>query len=109
MTVHRITMPDAFAGDEPREIVWDDETGEVSGDHSDVPDIGGRLDSAARDGFLPAMCGHWDLRDPRHDAEDFLVVLFWPGSVRAELLPPALRVKPAPFIRAADIPDGAVA
>ena len=108
MTVHAIDMPDPFAGGEPRRILWDDETGEVSGDHHDVPDIREQMDRAERDGFLPAMSGHWKLRDPRHDPRDFLVVLFWPGDVDAELLPPALRVEPAPFIPA-DIPDGAVA
>ena len=34
MTVHRITMPDIFAGDEPREIVWDSKAGTLAGDHS---------------------------------------------------------------------------
>ena len=100
MTVHAIDMLDFDAGDEPRRIYWDDETGEVSGDHSRVPDIRDTMARAVRDGYLPQMNGHWDLRDPRHDPAEFLVVLVWPGArIDDEViqLPPALRIEPAPF------------
>ena len=93
MTVHRITMPDAFAGDEPREIVWDSEAGTLAGDHSCVDGRWGlraRLDELAADlaaaGDAPDraragivgddnMAGHWRVADPWHDSGDFLIVL----------------------------------
>ena len=101
MTVHAIDMPDVFAGGEPRRVLWDDETGEVSGEHSQVPDIRDTMDRAERDGVLPHIAGHWKLRDPRRDPRDFLVVLFWTGCPPLDLpdwIPPALRVEPTPFI-----------
>ena len=94
MTVHRIMMPDAFAGGEPREIVWDSTAGTLAGDHSCVDGRWGlraRLDELAaelaaagdapdRDDARPAgvignMIGHWRVADPWHDSGDFLVVL----------------------------------
>ena len=106
-------MPDVFAGGEPRRIVWNDETGEVAGDHSRVADVRDTIARAERDGILPAMSGHWPLRDPRHDPRDFLVALLWPEPPIAEdmpdWLPPSLRdVAPTPFVQA-DIPEGEVA
>ena len=113
MTVHTIELIDWRAGGEPRRILWDDETGEVKGDHSNVPAIRETMARAVRDGYLPAIHGHWDLPDPRRRPAEFLVVLFWPapGPVSDEALaglPPALRVDPAPFTPA-DTPEGAVA
>lgn len=111
MTVHAIDMPDIFAGGEPRRVLWDDEDGEVSGDHSDVPSIRETMARAVRDGYLPHDAGDWPLRDPRRDPREFLVVLLWPEPpLRApDWLPPALRgVEPAPFVKA-DLPPGAVA
>ena len=117
MTVHAIDKLDFRAGDEPRRIYWNDETGEVSGDHSDVPDIRETMARAVRDGYLPQIHGHWALRDPRRDPAEFLVVLFWPGPApfddedrasRRIQLPPALRIDPAPFTPN-DLPDGEVA
>ena len=104
-------MPDVFAGGEPRRILWNDETGEVAGEHSRVADVRDTLAPAERDGT--AMSGHWPMRDPRHDPRDFLVALFWPGAPVAEAmpdwLPPSLRdVAPTPFVPA-DIPEGEVA
>ncbi len=100
MTVHAIDMPDVFAGGEPRRVLWDDETGEVSGEHSQVPDIRDAMDRAERDGVLPHIAGHWKLRDPRRDPRDFLVVLFWPEPPLdlPDWIPPALRVEPTPGI-----------
>ena len=101
MTVHAIDKLDFDAGDEPRRIYWDDETGEVSGDHSDVPDIRKTMARAVRDGYLPEISGHWDLRDPRRNPAEFLVVLLWAGAAPFDdediQLPPALRIDPAPF------------
>ena len=39
MTVHRIEAPDWRAGHELRAIVWNDETGEATGNHSYVPTL----------------------------------------------------------------------
>ena len=95
MTVHRIRMPDAFAGDEPREIVWDSDAGTLAGDHSCIDGPWGlraRLDELAaelaaagdapdRDDARPGivgndnMTGHWRVADPWRDPGDFLVVL----------------------------------
>ena len=112
MTVHAIDMLDFDAGDEPRRVYWDDETGEVSGDHSRVPDIRDTMARAVRDGYLPQMHGHWDLRDPRRNSAEFLVVLFWPGPPLIDdediQLPPALRIEPAPFTPT-ELPNGEVA
>ena len=106
MTVHAIDKPDIFAGGEPRRILWDDETGEISGEHSGVPSIRETMAWAVRDGRLEHDEGHWPLRDPRGDPREFLVVLFWPGEPDApDWLPPALRVEPAPFVKA-DLPPG---
>lgn len=109
MTVHAIDIPDSFAGDEPRRVLWDDEAGEVSGDHSDVPRIRERMADAERDGYLPHMHGYWPLRDPRRDPRDFLVVLFWTAPHRPDWLPPSLRgVEPAAFVEN-DLRPGEVA
>ena len=101
MATHTIRYRD-WRHDEPRTIVWNDETGEVSGDHGDVPDICRRLEWAEREGHLLDEGGGVDLRDPRHDPADFLAVLVWPNESSYERLelPPALRgVKPTPMIR----------
>lgn len=110
MTVHAIDKPDAFAGGEPRRILWDDETGEISGEHHDVPALREALDRAERDGRLQHPAGHWPLRDPRRDPRDFLVVLgvqHYHGG--ADWLPPSLRgVEPTAFVKA-ELPPGEVA
>ena len=106
---HTIMCPDRFRDGEPRSIVWDDETGEVSGDHSEVPDIRDTMARAERDGFLPEPTGHFVLRDPRHDPGDFLTALLWPGPPASppDWLPPALRRAYAPKFFAYAIPDDA--
>ena len=110
VTVHAIDMPDIFAGGEPRRILWDDETGDVSGEHHDVPELREALARAERDGRLQDFMGYWPLRDPRRDPRDFLVVLgvqHYGGQ--PDWLPPSLRgVEPAPFVKA-ELPPGAVA
>ena len=101
MATHTIRHRD-WRHDEPRTIVWNDETGEVSGDHGDVPDIRMWLEKAERDGHLLGEEGRLNLRDPRHDPADFLAVLVWDngGFYERLELPPALRaVKPTPMIR----------
>ena len=76
MTVHVIEQRDWYA-DAPRRIVWDDEAGEVNGDHREVPAIRRLMERAVRDGGrLQDEEGHWQLRDPRRDPASF-VVLLW--------------------------------
>ena len=91
MTVHVIEQRDWFA-DAPRRIVWDDETGEVSGEHHEVPTIRRVMAEAARDGGLRFPTGYWRLRDPRRDPNCFAVVLkeaLW-ASFDKDALPAAL-------------------
>ena len=113
MATHTIMFPDYSRGDEPRAIVWDDETGEVSGDHVELPDILYYMEKAARDGHILDEMGRLDVRDPRHDPADFLAVFDYAiGGVfkfeRADL-PPALRgVESTPWWRP-DLPPGTVA
>ena len=96
--------------DDPGAIVWNDETGEVTGDHGDVPSVRLWLDVAERDGHLLGEEGRVNLRDPRHDPADFLAVLVWSirGFYERLELPPALRgVKPTP-LTAPRLPPGVV-
>ena len=94
MATHTIRYRDWRRRDEPRTIVWNDETGEVSGDHGDVPRLRRMMEKAVHDGYLSTE-GSWvDVRDPRHDPADFLAVLRWAIGTRTfkrVVLPPALR------------------
>lgn len=106
MARHVIDHPDIFAGDEPRRVLWDDEAGEVSADHSAVPKIRKALRARAR--RFPARDA-WSLGAARPAAE-FRVVLGWCG-IGIGSTPTRRRrrrVEPAPFTPA-DIPAGAVA
>ena len=81
MAVHTITIPDRMYGREPRTIVWDDEAGTVSGDHSKVADFR-RVFAAEKPVTVGAGAGTWDLSDPAHDPVEFLIVLwiaYWPA------------------------------
>ena len=70
--------PDIFAAREPRLILWDDETGEVSGEHSAVANLNATLERIERDdGYLRHYNGHWTLRDPRRNPSEFKAVLYW--------------------------------
>lgn len=93
MTVHAVKQADWFARDEPRGILWNDETGEVLGDHSDVPLIREWMADAVRDGGLLVDNGRWRLRDPRHDPASFKVVLMFAlmAAFDEEMLPEPLR------------------
>lgn len=108
---HEITIPDAFKGDEPATIVWDDVEGTVSGSHSAVRE----LRDVFRQGSL-VLCGapgSCVMRDPAHRPEDFVRALQWmPGAsmrVVLEDLPEPLRsVEPTPW-DIPDLPPGAIA
>lgn len=90
--IHAISQPDWAAGDEPRRIVWDDETGAVSGDHHAVPRLRGWMADAIDAGHIRLEEGTLDLPDPRHVPAQFLAVLrlalgtaFDPGALPAPL------------------------
>ncbi len=74
MAEHTIEIPDIAAGDELRRIVWNDETGEVSGDHSDVRSILSTIEAA------PVERGNggliWLLEDPGRNPAEFLTMLY---------------------------------
>lgn len=61
-------------GRELRRIVWDDEAGTVGGDHSEIADIR-RVFDAPKPVTVGDPGGTWDLRDPAHDATEFLTFL----------------------------------
>ena len=98
---HVIRYPDRVADDEPRDLVWDDETGEVSGDHGDAEEVRRTLAL----GYVTEITTRRPLADPAHDPAEFLVALghvpdgwrLMPGGPLHHLLPPSLRgVEPAP-------------
>ena len=94
MATHRITMPDRMRGREPRTIIWDDEAGTVTGDHSDIAHIRERFD-APKPVTIGGPWGMWDLVDPAHDPVEFLTLLadeYWPI-----LNPPLRETLPAVF------------
>ncbi len=74
MTEHTIDIPDILAGDELRRIVWNDETGEVSGDHSDVRFIQSTIEAAPVDRGDGGRI--WRLEDPGRNPEEFLVLIW---------------------------------
>ena len=80
MSVHTIKMPDWMRGRELRTVVWDDEAGTVTGDHSEVPWL---QETLAREMPLDLGTegGNFIVTDPAHDPADFLAVLgraYWP-------------------------------
>lgn len=73
MAEHPIEIPDIMAGDSLRRIVWNDETGEVSGDHFNVRRIRATIEAA------PVERGDggrvWLLEDPGRNPAEFLTML----------------------------------
>lgn len=113
MTVHRIMAPDSFAGHELRELAWNDEIGELTGDHTDVAgfaqDLAGPMPIHNRGSFKP----NYVLEDPAHNPADFLALILElhdlgsPHRDRVQL-PPTLRgVEPTPPLPD-DTPPGAL-
>lgn len=91
-----------LAKGERRRIVWNDETGEVSGDHGDLPRLRAMMAAGAREKRLIhwANAGYWDFRDPLRDPADFLACLRETTTplYDADGLPAALRgVEPTPL------------
>ena len=99
MTVHAIDQPDFHAGGEPRRILWDDETGKVSGMHSKVPLLREWMADAVKDGFIVLDEGWLDLPDPRREPAQFLAVLHLTIMARYDPggLPPGVVAQKRPF------------
>lgn len=96
MTVHTIRMPDRMRGRELRTVIWDDEAGTVSGDHSDVPWLLKMIGKPTPWSF-PLLNEEFLLRDPAHNPSEFVFLLgraYWPildPDRDLHRLPPALR------------------
>ena len=73
MAEHTIEIPDSMAGRELRRIVWNDETGEVSGDHSDIRAIRATIEAAPVERDSGGRV--WLLEDPGHNPAEFLTML----------------------------------
>lgn len=80
MAIHTIMLPDMRQSDAPRAIIWDDEAGTVTGEHSKVPWMQGIL-ARPTPVVLRDYAGAATLRAPGHDPADFLTLLwaaYWP-------------------------------
>ena len=75
MTVHTIMLPDMMHDDAPRSVIWDDETGTVTGEHSWVPWMQEVLAATPPFAMVDVM-GTVTLNDPGHDPADFLRLLW---------------------------------
>ena len=101
MTVHAIMLPEGHNGP-TRSIVWDDEAGTVTGEHSDVPRMQEVL-AAPKPWVCGDVMGTLILHDPGHDPADFLVLLglaYWPvlrEPLRSALPPVFHGVEPTPM------------
>ena len=81
MGLHTITLPDPMHGREARTILWDDEAGTVSGNHSGIATLQ-RYISAPKPVTVGDPGGTWDLSDPGHDPTEMLIALYmiwWPA------------------------------
>ena len=112
MATHTIKMRD-WRHDEPRTIVWNDETGEVSGDHGDVQGIRDMIERAEGAGGVLNHAGFWRLADPRHDPACFVAVLLlniMRRDFERDALPEPLRsADTGALSERAVLPEGAVA
>ncbi len=80
MATHEIRLPDRVRDRELRTISWDDEAGTVSGDHFKVEYLRDIL-AAPKPVTVGGVGATWDLEDPGHRPEEFLVLLYmvwWP-------------------------------
>ena len=78
--VHTIMLPDRMRGREPRTVIWDDEAGTVTGEHSDVAWMQ-RILAEATPVDLGDEGQELYLLDPAHDPADFWWLLYhayWP-------------------------------
>lgn len=117
MTIHRIMAPDRSAGRELRAIVWNDETGEVTGDHENASWIAARLAGPMPVSTVGDYRPNFILADPAHAPADFLALILDIAEVGVSSsgpplwgvhLPESLRgVEPTPPLPD-DTPPGAV-
>ena len=114
MTVHTIQLPDWRGGANGglRTLVWDDEAGTVSGDHSKVEDIRRRFQRPETWTSGDAK-GALQLRDPLHIPEDFKMMighLFVPDpDLHRIVWPPTLAdVAPTPLDPGPPPPPGEI-
>ncbi len=80
-TTRNRPIPDRSKGRELRSILWDDEAGTVSGDHSEVGWIAGVF-AAPKPVRIGGTGRFWDLSDPAHDSSEFLALIhdiYWPA------------------------------
>ena len=81
MAIHRIMLPVGLRDATRRAVVWDDEAGTVEGDHRAVPLMQRVLDDPERPVEFGTAGFVWDLHDPGHRPDEFLVLLYvahWP-------------------------------
>ena len=103
MTVHTIMLPDMRQYDGPRSVIWDDEAGTVTGEHSRVSDMQRMLAATPPVEVVDGM-RVVTLNDPGHDPADFLRLLwdaYWPvkNEPLRSTLPPVfngVEMTPAP-------------
>ena len=112
MTVHTIMLPEGHNGP-TRSIIWDDEAGTVTGEHSRVPWMQGIL-AEPTPVVMSDASGTATLRDPGHDPADFLLMLglsYWPvlDEPLRSSLPPIFDGVEVTRIEAGKLPYGAVA
>lgn len=74
MAIHTIMLPDMMHDDAPRSVIWDDEAGTVTGEHSSLPWIQECLAATPPIEVEAGMRGV-TLNDPGHDPADFLRLL----------------------------------
>ena len=93
MATHVIMAEDWRAGGEPRAIVWDDETGEISGEHHVVPRLRLAQERLEREGGWQDDMGYWRMPDPRLDPAcvRVLIVSAVHGMLDLAALPEPLR------------------
>ncbi len=113
MTIHRIEAPDWQAGHELRAIVWNDETGEATGNHSYVPTLARALADPMPITNIGDSRPNFRLEDPAHNPADFLRLIHFFGNLGVPYperirLPESLRgVEQTPPLPD-DTPPGAV-
>ena len=91
---HTITAPEPVG---TAEIVWDDVTGEVSGNHRQAAELALTIGSGPMIANYP--WGSVTLRDPAHDPADFLTALRFVVAVghKVELPESLASIEPTPY------------
>ena len=92
------------------EILWDDATGTVEGDHSQVPELAQAIANPPMPVHFPHPPGTFYLADPAHDAADFLTALraIVHGPLDVELPDSLVDVTPTPYPKPSPEPEDVV-